>query len=248
MNRSRILAAVIAAAVVVGAAVVALVVSNRVDDDPVAYEHSFPSETVDPVWVRIDDDDGTTREVTISWGSLTTTFEHAGDDPTTYTFPLGVGRPEPVALTVAPDASVTFGSGEAQGNVVDIAATPWDIVEPLPGETLPEPVVADDGASVELAVDESYSYGLIVEGVSLRSEPNYTSDRVSLLTHAETYDVSCWVEMEAVTNGNNGDPSDDATQYSSTTWWFVDDDGLNGYVSDVWLGRTDGQTFSLPEC
>lgn len=248
MNRLVFAAAV--AIVVVAVAAASLFLAGSVDAEPLETSHEFPADSAEPVWFRIEAGDDGPREVTATWSRLSTTFTHESAEPVTYFFVLGVGRPEPLELLVDPAAEVTFGSGEVDGESVDLGASPWDEVVGEPDPDLAAPLPLADGSGVEMSVDEAYSYGLVVEGVRLWSEPNYASEKVAVIYHGDRLRVTCYAEAEEVTNGNNNDPSDDATQYWSEIWWHVDDPDaeLEGYVSDAWLGRTDGVLFGLPTC
>ncbi len=246
----RLFAGILAAAVVVAVAATALLLSRSVDAEPVTVEHQFPADSEEPVWFRVEASDDDAREVTATWARLTTSVTHESDEPVTYSFVLGVGRPDPLVVTVDPGAEVVFGSGPIEGTSYDLGAEPWTEVAADPDPDVVAPLPLPDGSGVEMSVDEAYSYGLVVEGVGLRGGPDYVSGKVATIFHGDRLRVTCYVEAEEVTNGNNADPSDDATQYWSEIWWYVDDEEaeLPGYVSDVWLGRTDGVLFGLPEC
>ena len=63
--------------------------------------------------------------------------------------------------------------------------------------------------------------------------------------------VVCQTTGDRTTNGNDGDPADDANPvlHTSRTWYGARlDDGSLGYLSETWLSPLDRGGLGLPRC
>jgi hypothetical protein len=208
------------------------------DDRTAEVEHTFPADYVGPVWLTVTGDDGS-HEITVEWGRLSHTFVHDGGRQETYFFDRGTavyGRSGPLHVTISPPAEVSFGHGPAPAGGVDIGDVPWDAAaEEAVGETRP---ATTDDPTASAVVNEHITYGLVVEGVGVRTEPHIDSETVAVVEHGQRLSARCWVEGQEITNSNLSDPSDDAAAYTTTIWYRVETREGEGYISDVWLSRT----------
>ncbi len=237
---------------VVGALVVAGVVAISTlalrADGPVMLEESFPADYVGPVWLTMSGD-ARDYAVSLEWGRLSTSFTHTGPRQETYFFDRGTavyGRSGPLMVTVDPEVEVDFGFGPEPPGGINIGGQPWAVADAEPvGDNVP---AEGPGELAEGVVDETITYGLVVEGVSVWDQPTRDGERVTMVRHGERYDARCWTEGQLITNSNLADPSDDDAAYDSTIWWFIDTPEGSGYIPDAWFARDQEDLLGLDEC
>ncbi len=239
----------IAALAVIGVVALAAVAWNQSNDEEQLHEYAFPDGYIGPVTLNLSTDDSIA--IRVEWGRLYTELDHQGGT-VTYFFDRGTniyGRSGPVLVTVQPPTEVEFGWGTAPADGVNIGATPWQLLEE-PAGPAPRPAT-DDRPLAEAYVDETVSYGLLVEGVGLRSAPSRDGERVGAVHHGDLLAARCWTRSEELTSGNNQDPSDDLAQYTTDLWWNVQAPDTEAwvYISDVWYARADHTgRLNLTEC
>ena len=118
-----------------------------------------------------------------------------------------------------------------------------------PATQLPAPRAVTDAQRASAAVNEEYSWGLEIEGLNLRSAPLLAAEPIGgRVVHGELYEIVCWVQGERVTNGNDDNPTDDATTYTSTLWWKIDGPEAEAFISDVWFARSNGDILGTQGC
>jgi len=220
------------------------------EEPPLRVEHLFPGDYIGPVWLTVSTDDGDPRTVVVEWGRLRTTFVHESAEPLTYFFDRGGldGRKGPLLVDVSPPADVTFGYGVPDPEAVNIGDTPWDVLPVNEGTTPARPANADDPYATA-SVNEWVSYGLEVFGVGVRPAPDYATEKMTVVTHGETYRARCWVRGQEVTNGNYADPSDDGAQYTSDVWYEIETPEGWGFIPDAFFARrAETDHLNLPEC
>lgn len=127
-------------------------------------------------------------------------------------------------------------------------STPDEVSLKPPPTTLPSPMPRYGSRPAEATVDESYSWDLMLTGVPLREAPRRDAPTTGEVHHTDRLAIRCWTLGEEVTNGWPDRTYDDATEYVSDRWWYVTDLGQEGFISDVWLGRTDGDTLGTDPC
>lgn len=242
-----VIRALLGVAVLVGIVTLATMALN--EGDPAEYQEMFPTDFVGPMWLTLSGEDQT-YDVEVSWGRLSTTFEHQGAEEQTYYFDRGTalyGRAGALEVTVTPAADVTFGFGPEPPGGINIGATPWEVA-PEEGVGPNEPA-ADGETEAYAEVNEYTTYGLLVEGVSLWTEPHYEAEQVTTVRHGDRLKALCWTESVEVTQSNWSDPSDDAAEHTSRVWFLVETPEGNGYIADAWFSRSDGQgRLNLSEC
>lgn len=114
---------------------------------------------------------------------------------------------------------------------------------------LPAPMPATDGRRASASINEEYSWGLEIEGLNLRIEPVLAAEPFGgRVVHGESYEIVCWQVGERVTNGNDQNPTDDATTYASSLWWKILGPQEEAFIPDVWFARSDGDLLGAPEC
>ena len=114
---------------------------------------------------------------------------------------------------------------------------------------LPAPISATEGRRASASINEEYAWGLEIEGLDLRLEPVLSAEPFGgRVVHGESYEIVCWQVGERVTNGNDENPTDDATTYTSTLWWKILGPQEEAFISDVWFARSDGDLLGAPEC
>ncbi len=123
-----------------------------------------------------------------------------------------------------------------------------EVEPPPPSTTLAPPKRAEAGSPAEATVDESFTYDLIVTGVPVRDAPTMRASASGEVRHGQRITLQCWTIGEPVTNGYPDSTYDDDKQYDSNVWWYVTELGVEGYVSDVWVGRTDGDRLGVDPC
>lgn len=147
-SKSRVgvrLAVVAVGAVVVSGAVVAILNEGGEDDDgeeeasdntdptsvepanepdETSWNHRYPEHYVGPVWITVETDDGTARNITITWGPWQRKAVHDGAAPLTYLFRKDSEDLVTVVVDVEPpvDADVTFGHGDPPNDGIDVNA------------------------------------------------------------------------------------------------------------------------------
>ncbi len=240
----------IAVVIVLGVAAMAAMALREAQ--PVRLSERFPADYVGPVWLTLEGDDRS-YEVRVEWGRLSRSFTHTGPEERTYFFDRGTaiyGRSGPLQVEVTPGTDVEFGFGPAPAGGIDVGGEPWDVA-PIPTEDRVgpnRPASADDPlASAE--VDETITYGLLVEGVGVRAAPDLEAETVTMVRHGDRLDARCWVEGQQMTNSNLQDPSDDAAAYTSRVWFLVDTPEGEGFIADAWFSRSaDDGRLGLEEC
>lgn len=125
---------------------------------------------------------------------------------------------------------------------------PSEVSRKGPTTTIAPPTARVGDTPAQASVDESYSWDLILTGVPLRDAPRLDAETVGGVAHTDRLTIRCWALGDVVTNGWADRTYDDATEYSSDRWWYVTDLGQEGYISDVWLGRTAGDTLGVDPC
>ena len=86
------------------------------------WRHTWPKSYSGPVWITVEADDDSDRDVLITWGALQRTIVHAGGAAKTYHFRKGDDA-VPIAVEVVPDATVTFDAGpQPPDGAIDINA------------------------------------------------------------------------------------------------------------------------------
>lgn len=247
---SKVLVRVVLVAAFAAIAILAVVFTRgSVDLEAATVEFQFADDAVNPMWIRLDPQDDREREITISWGRLETTVVDDGSAERTYFFERGLGRPGPISVSLSEDAEVVFGSGLVESEEeVDLGEVVWDQVGP--DRFAPEPVPATGDVLATASVEESYSWGLIVEGIGLRTTPEFDTDRTGqAVTHEDSFEIICWAEGDPITNGSDGEQADDATQFSTTLWWKIDGGETLGFISNAWFARVeDASELNVPAC
>lgn len=139
----------------------------------------------------------------------------------------------------------------ALGLVIAVQIRPDPVDQQTYGQSieLTAPVAATSTQPARAAVNETYSWGLEIEGVYLKSRP--VEDALALETrvvHGEVYEILCWVNGERVTNGNDQNPTDDATTFTSNLWWKIAGPHGDGFISNVWFARTTDTRLGTQQC
>lgn len=125
---------------------------------------------------------------------------------------------------------------------------PNEVVRVPPPTTLPAPTRRTDTHPAMASVDEHSSLYIHLTGVPLRDAPRLGAEKTGMVNHTDRLNIHCWTIGEELTNGWRDRTYDDATEYRSDVWWYVTDLGQEGYISDVWLGRTDGDRLGVERC
>jgi hypothetical protein len=95
-------------------------------------DHLFPPEYTGPVWITVDADDATPRDVTIRWGTYERIVVHQSGDPVSYEF--AKEREEtadtnvPAEVEIDPGAEVEFHHGDPPDDAIDVNEG-WLLVE-----------------------------------------------------------------------------------------------------------------------
>lgn len=242
----RILFALVVTVAAVGAI---FAIRSQVTLEEATVDFQYADDAVNPMWVRVEASDGRERDVTITWGRLETTVVHDGQATQTYFFERGLGRPEPITVHLSEETEVSFGSGLVEDdNPVDLGNIVWDQVGP--DRYSAEGTPATDEIAASAAVDESYSWGLIVEGIGLRTTAEFDTDRTGeVVAHEDEFDIICWTMGDPITNGSDGELADDATQFSSEIWWKVQGLEGEGFISNTWFARVESaDELNVPTC
>lgn len=242
----RALFAVVATVVVVAGIFLA---RRTVPLEAATVEFQYADDAVNPMWIRVDPNDGREREITISWGRLETTIIDDGNSEHAYFFERGLGRLGPVTVQVSDETELVFGSGLVESEEsTDLGDIVWDQVGP--DRYSAEATPATDSAPARGIVDESYSWGLFVEGLGLRATPEFETERSGgVVQHEQEFDIICWTEGDPITNGSDGELADDTTQFSSELWWKIDGPEGEGFISNTWFARVEtAESLNAPRC
>lgn len=132
---------------------------------------------------------------------------------------------------------------------ITVPERPNEVIPATTPTTLEPPSRATNDRPAQATVDESFTYDLIITGVPLRTGTNLTAPPSGRVEHGQRLNLECWMIGENITNGDPASTYDDDAQYTSDRWWYVNaGDAGEGFVSDVWLGRTAGDALGVPRC
>lgn len=114
---------------------------------------------------------------------------------------------------------------------------------------LPPSVAATETSAATAAVNEEYSWGLEIEGLNLLVSPALDAVRIEgKVSHGGVYEIICWAVGERVTNGNDENPTDDATTFTSDIWWKIHGPSAEGFISNVWFAREVDTKLKTAQC
>jgi hypothetical protein len=109
--------------------------------DPSSDSHEFDADYTGPVWITVDANDATPRNVLISWGDWQRPIVHQTADPVSYEFTKERAETAvtnaPAMVEVEPSAEVTFHQGDPPNDAIDVNEDWIEVVTSTTTTTVP---------------------------------------------------------------------------------------------------------------